>query len=87
MTVECILSCFTVYSLYLSREVVVDPEGGDVPTPTGGRDQDKSQATKPAHISSTGEENSSCGRNARDGKQGSISGSLKKKLGEFVGFV
>ena len=65
----------------------MDPEGGDVPTPTGGRDQDKSQATKStatAHISSTGGENSSRGRKARDGKQGSISGSLKKKLGEFV---
>lgn len=63
------------------------PEGGDVPTLTGGRDQDKLQATKPtatAHISSMGEENSSRGRKARDGEQGSISGSLKKKLGQWL---
>lgn len=72
----------------MPRQVVVDAEGGgSVPKPADGNEGDRSPATHPTAAAvwvPSIEENNSRSRKEGDGQQRSLSGSLKKKLGEFV---
>ena len=76
----------------MTRQVVVGAEGGSLPTPSDGNGEGGSPATRPttaaaACIPSMGQESGSHSRKEGDGQQRSLSGSLKKKIGEFVTLV
>ena len=71
----------------MSRQVVAHLEGGDAPTPADGRERNKLPATTPAAaacVPSLVKENGSHSKKGEDGQQRSMSGSLKKKMGEFI---
>lgn len=71
----------------MPRQVVVHLGGGDAPPPADGREHNKLPATTPtaaACIPSLVEENSSRSKKGEDGQQRSMSGPLKKKMGEFI---